>query len=159
MPSSHNGTGTIYYGRSDETDDGSYVATVWFAILFLPIVPLRSERIRLLSEHAIPGSFTRRRLLVLGRVPLDWPKVWKTYLVGWSILGWYISLIFLFAPLNRLCGDGSGPWIVIAWLFFPFVLLLSWQKWFRSPPKLVPVETTPGSDFSVYRKADPMDRD
>ncbi len=37
-----NGIGTMLYGRQDfDPSDGTYFATLWFTVLFLPIVPLR----------------------------------------------------------------------------------------------------------------------
>ncbi len=39
------GIGFTFYGRRDFQSDGSYVATVWGCILFIPVVPLGSYRI------------------------------------------------------------------------------------------------------------------
>ncbi len=42
-----NGVGTMLYGRRDfDPSDGTYFATLWFTVLFLPIVPLRQYLVR-----------------------------------------------------------------------------------------------------------------
>ena len=40
-----NGVGTILYGKHSPAPDGSYVATKWFVVLFVPIIPLASYRV------------------------------------------------------------------------------------------------------------------
>ena len=39
------GIGTLQYGQRDFRPDGSYVTTLWFVFLYLPVVPLNSKRI------------------------------------------------------------------------------------------------------------------
>lgn len=46
MPYTLNGIGTTFYGQRDFRADGSYITTEWFAVLYLPIVPLHSLRVR-----------------------------------------------------------------------------------------------------------------
>lgn len=152
MPSSGNGIGTVHYGRSAEAEDGSYVATVWFVIFYLPIFPLRSERILLLSEFDNGFGTRRIRYSILERVPLDWRGIRKTYLVGWGILAWYVSLLVLYFYFPAMFHTEYGVWLVLAWLFLPFGIWAGWQKWLRPAPKLKSVEIRPGSEFSVYRK-------
>ncbi|MCP4504113.1 MAG: tetratricopeptide repeat protein [Deltaproteobacteria bacterium] len=41
-----NGIGTHLYGKRDRRDDGTYIATLWFCILFVPIFPIRAYRVR-----------------------------------------------------------------------------------------------------------------
>ena len=44
------GFGTDYYGKADFNADGSYVTTLWIILFFVPIVPLRSQRIFLVDS-------------------------------------------------------------------------------------------------------------
>ena len=53
---SFNGFGTMFYGCSDVWSDGSYVATEWFAVVYLPVVPLRSVRM-ILDDSARQVAF------------------------------------------------------------------------------------------------------
>jgi len=41
-----NGMGTTFYGKRDFRADGTYLTTEWFVFLFVPLVPLRSLRVR-----------------------------------------------------------------------------------------------------------------
>ena len=45
MPSTFNGIGTSYVGKTDFNADGSYITTEWFTFLYVPLVPLRSRRV------------------------------------------------------------------------------------------------------------------
>lgn len=42
---SANGVGTTLYGKRDVESDGSYIATKWFIVFLLPIVPISSYRV------------------------------------------------------------------------------------------------------------------
>jgi hypothetical protein len=44
------GIGTMNYGQREFRADGSYVTTLWFIFLYLPIVPIHSKRIRPTGE-------------------------------------------------------------------------------------------------------------
>jgi len=41
-----NGIGTTFYGQRDFREDGTYITTEWFAVCHVPIIPLRSLRVR-----------------------------------------------------------------------------------------------------------------
>jgi hypothetical protein len=47
-----NGVGTIFYGQRDFRYDGSYLTTEWLVVFYLPIIPIRSLRVR----HQGPGE-------------------------------------------------------------------------------------------------------
>lgn len=40
------GCGDVFYGERDYWPDGSYVTTRWFALCYVPLVPLESLRLR-----------------------------------------------------------------------------------------------------------------
>ena len=46
MAFTFNGIGTTFYGARDFALDGSYTTTEWFVFVYVPIIPLRSLRIR-----------------------------------------------------------------------------------------------------------------
>lgn len=78
MPRSVNGIGTKFYGRADEWADGTYITTKWFIFFYLPIIPLRSYRVKRIDE----GGFFANRLYQTQEVPRNGPQIRKTYAVG-----------------------------------------------------------------------------
>lgn len=62
MPFSANGFGTTYYGHADAHQDGSYVATKWLVLLFIPIIPLGSYRLKLLSGGVVRKDYQGYRV-------------------------------------------------------------------------------------------------
>ena len=98
-----NGVGTTLYGKRDPAPDGSYVATKWVVLVFVPIIPLASYRVwEGETTDRFLGSSTEYRL---ERLPLQWRQV----------LNWYLATVF-FGPLLA--------YIIITGLFFWAV-----QKW------------------------------
>jgi hypothetical protein len=81
-----NGIGTTLYGKREVSpSDGTYIATQWFIIFYLPIFPLASYRVR--RGKTRPG-FLLPSLITdyqLSRVRLNWRQVLNTYLVSWGI--------------------------------------------------------------------------
>lgn len=49
MPYAFNGIGTTFYGKRDFHADGSFLTTEWVCLLYLPIFPLQSLRVRYLA--------------------------------------------------------------------------------------------------------------
>ena len=81
--------GTTLYGKRDVHADGSYIATKWFILFFLPIIPLGSYRVWRgeTRNTSIPlisvGASTQYKMVP---VPLNWKQVIGTYLFVWGIL-------------------------------------------------------------------------
>lgn len=50
---SFNGTGTTVYGKRDFRTDGSFVTTNWITFLWVPLVPLRSMRVKSLDTSGV----------------------------------------------------------------------------------------------------------
>ena len=97
-----NGIGT-YYLNWEHCSDGTALATKWFAIFYLPVIPLRREQISVVSSGndtvtTIPLLFTsytlRDEYRVMGRVPMDWSRVVWTYVFAYLWMP-----ILLAAPL------------------------------------------------------------
>ena len=85
-----NGTGTMLYGKRDKQPDGSYIATKWLVLFYLPVLPLGSYRVW-------PGTTELRLLgtntsLTLEAAPFSWRQVLNCYLVS-LFLGPFIGLL------------------------------------------------------------------
>jgi hypothetical protein len=97
-----NGCGTCDYGNAlRDPNDGSYVVTQWFVLLFLPLLPIRSRRI-----HSVA---TKHRLILYNaetirfrEVPLHWPHVWKGYAVTLAIVAVFLTVRYM--PADGLLG-------------------------------------------------------
>lgn len=44
-PKVYAGCGTKFYGAADKREDGSFVTTQWFCLLYLPLIPIQSYRV------------------------------------------------------------------------------------------------------------------
>ncbi|HEV2399498.1 MAG TPA: hypothetical protein VGS27_21320 [Candidatus Sulfotelmatobacter sp.] len=79
MPHSVNGIGTRFYGKRDRDPDGSYVTTMWFTFLYLPILPLGSFRVLPVGE-ATNFIIKRSQQYRSSKIPLCWPQIRNVYL-------------------------------------------------------------------------------
>jgi len=91
MPTSINGFGTILYGKRSLRTDGSYVTTQWFAVLWLPILPVKSMRIKETGSRQ-SGLFSHMEYAILEELPFQLPQILETYLFAGVLLG---SSVFL----------------------------------------------------------------
>lgn len=57
MPSTVNGIGTMFHGKDEYESDGSYITTEWITVFWIPIIPIRSLRVRYIEEGE-RGLFT-----------------------------------------------------------------------------------------------------
>ena len=97
------GVGTILHGKRSPVPDGSYVATKWFVVLFVPIVPLASSRVwQGETQFRFLGTSTDYHPEPL---PLQWRQV----------LNWYLGTLF-FDPL-------------LVYIFGSALLFWAWQAW------------------------------
>ena len=86
----YRGIGKKFYGRSNYTHDSQcqieeFDTTFWFVLLFFPLIPLRSCRIR--RRYRIRGNiFASRTYQVLNRLPLKWGQVLLTWIKAGVIL-------------------------------------------------------------------------
>lgn len=79
------GTGTKDYGRHNSLPDGSCIRTKFLVLLFIPLWPLKSHRVRYESQ---------KHLVRITPVPLCWPQVIGFLTVGYVMLG---IALFLFS--------------------------------------------------------------
>ena len=85
MPYTLNGCGTRYYGRRDESPDGSYVTTQWVTLFYIPLVPIASYRVL-----PVTGGYnyivSRSRNFLVRKVPLCQQQVRNVYMVTAPIM-------------------------------------------------------------------------
>jgi hypothetical protein len=96
MPSlgSLNGFGSTFHGSTKEWKDGSYIATIWIVIFFIPFIPIGSYRILPTEGGARMFGFASE-YEVFSKEKLDKGHVVKTYLILFSV----IAIITLIATL------------------------------------------------------------
>ncbi len=87
MPCSYMGCGTTFYGKRDFWPDGSYLTTEWFTLFLIPIMPLRSWRVKpvgVKSQYDVEGVFisaeARREFIVHSKQRPSPKQVAFTYL-------------------------------------------------------------------------------
>lgn len=106
------GTGIKLYGRTEIKTDGSFIATKWISLLYLPIIPLGSYRVwPEIDSLTMPGSttmmlknekieyklFGTTKRLKLLKVKWHWKQIMITYLIG-IILFIIFVLVFSIVP-------------------------------------------------------------
>ena len=110
------GIGTAYYGKRDyNPQDESYITTEWFVLFLLPIVPLKSLRIRKMSkeEHFYGVAWSHKLTYqILGEIPKgkNLTQIIKTYLYAYGGLTLFFSSIalvgindlFIFLPITMI---------------------------------------------------------
>lgn len=79
MAFTFNGIGTKYYGKREEAEDGSFIATEWIVLAYIPIIPIRSFRMRPVSGGTYPVVYASQNFQVVP-VPLNWRQVRNVYL-------------------------------------------------------------------------------
>lgn len=101
MASNINGTGTTFRGKRDFLSDGTYITTEWFTIFFLPIIPLRSLRVRENPNIASPDDVWFSNVIhsktyeVCERTTINWKQVIYTYCYFIILCSW-VNLIHRF---------------------------------------------------------------
>ena len=98
MAMTFNGTGIKYYGSTDKMEDGSYVATKWITILYLPVIPIGSTRMRLVSKGFDVIVYSTQSFY-MEKVPLHWRQVGKTYLTVFGGFFTLFAVVYLWSVL------------------------------------------------------------
>ena len=118
--STADGIGASFYGKRDFRADGSYVTTQWAVCFHIPILPLRSFRVRR------SASQPRRAPAPLYEVyEKTWPN-WKQvlYIYGYSsfILFWLLIFAAYFGGSTANLNESLRAAIFILTFFWPFVI-------------------------------------
>ena len=93
-----NGIGTAFYGKRDFCADGTYITTEWITVLYIPLVPLRSMRVRY-QGRAEPrfsiGVGSAETYAVFEKTAPRLKQVLFTYGYTWFLITWTSCLISL----------------------------------------------------------------
>jgi hypothetical protein len=85
MASSINGCGTKYHGKAEPKQDGSYIATLWIVFIFIPLIPLGSQRLWPVAQTE-RGFFSRGGMSFKAqKVSLHLPHVLMGYAITLAI--------------------------------------------------------------------------
>ena len=102
------GFGTKFYGASEKATDGSFITTLWFIALYIPIFPIQSYRISRSDEfHKFQGAISSSgfNFSINEYLKLYWAQILRTYgllfsfVLIVSFLGWITQGSKLLAPL------------------------------------------------------------
>ena len=131
-PASINGFGTTFYGRRDFRSDGSYITTEWVVALYIPLIPVRSLRVRYTGagEHRWYLGFgsSEKYAVYEKRFPPHWKQVIFTYgyvaiLSSWeSFIGWTA-----FAHFSSAFGSAIGVTLIFFVCIIP--VPMPWILW------------------------------
>lgn len=113
-----NGIGTTFYGERDLRSDHSYITTEWIVIFYIPIIPIRSFRLR--GGGTVPPSWSiginlgSEHYAVLETTFPNWRQVLCVY--GFVLLSSALAAAAIFGTIygSLFLADRS---IVAAWAF------------------------------------------
>src|SRR4051812_25003410 len=134
MPRNHKGIGTIFYGRTDERADGSFVTVEWFIFLTLPIVPLRCFRINTDSRYTALWGYGQFDYCITERRSMAWAQVVKTYALAWGLLAWSLLVVAKYDEVSSMIGPSYDFAAVFGLVLAPFVVAL-FPAWLRRRKK------------------------
>src|SRR5580765_3754723 len=90
-----NGSGIRFYGQRDFRPDGSYMTTEWVVLFWVPLIPLRSLRVRSGERRDsylfVLSSSSQNYAVYETRAPY-WKQVLYTYGYMALVAGWAVGL-------------------------------------------------------------------
>lgn len=95
------GTGAKLYGKRDLGRDGSFIATKWIVITYVPCVPIGSYRV-----WACENTWTmmgRKRNYRMTKIATDWRQVILGY--SFTFLLFFILLVFPIEKFLKAMAD------------------------------------------------------
>lgn len=128
-----NGVGTKYHGFRNTTPDGVSDVTLWFVLLYFPIIPLRSNRIR-----CSKGKDGHIYFSILEKIPMNLSSVLTTWFFGWIVtpILWFWPLPFAVREVGEYLGyttenaDGAFYYFVITFaITYIVVFAWKWKDW------------------------------
>lgn len=118
MPHAINGIGTMWIGKRSMEADGSYVVTEWIVLLHIPILPLRSFRVRPAGDELVsPGKFTgylqvfKDQTFLAERVPFCWHQAGLIYFFEAIVAG--TLALFVARGADKWCWAAAGLAVVL----------------------------------------------
>jgi hypothetical protein len=94
------GFGTTFVGQRDFEADGSYITTEWVILLCIPVIPLRSLRVKQPIHGGNPFVSTQS-YLVQRKLPLHLKQVFCVYglMALFPVIGMLAAIVSQFLPL------------------------------------------------------------
>ena len=89
------GIGTKLCGEKKIASDGSYQATKWFVIFFMPIIPLKTFRVLEIPKYNLLGEDDQSKEYKMLPIKLDIIQIIKTFLSYWGGLLAFFLISFL----------------------------------------------------------------
>ena len=131
-----NGCGMTHYGKCDFRPDGSYVSTLWFTIIYVPLIPVSSALLRDIPKSE-GGGFYRTK------TAFHYWQALRTWLFAAPLVLWVlVASDFIPSEDVPFLNDIPAPLAdILAW--YPlFMLPLPWllrrhakRKIFRQSPQ------------------------
>jgi hypothetical protein len=125
------GWGLRHLGRADYKEDGSYVSTVWLVIFFIPILPLRSQRIRDIDtrQGSSHGELITR-YEIIETVSLRFTQIALVYFAAIIFIAYCVAVVYalILGPISR--GEDPG--------FLAFLRMIATIPLILGPAFLVP---------------------
>ncbi len=126
-PFTLNGFGTTFYGKRDFRADGTYITTEWVVLAAIPIIPLRSLRVRYKGpgERSFPiGIGSSDSYSVFEKTRPNRRQVLFTYgfvciFVLWAI---FASWIFIEKKMCNIVGDTIAPYVFTLMIAAPALI-------------------------------------
>lgn len=105
------GFGTVFIGRRDFWPDGSYVTTEWFVVFLVPLIPLRSVRVRsepLTTAARYPLFSAKRNYTVSDERAPHVKQVLCVYMFTACYIAWIVGMLLLI--VDRFPRVFEGLW-------------------------------------------------
>jgi hypothetical protein len=113
MPFTFNGIGTSLYGARDFRSDGSYITTEWFVFVYVPVLPLKSQRVVATGKNKNYVVYSSSGYAIQERTKICIPQILAVY-------SWFAVVILSFWLASKF-----DLW----WVAIPGVLTL-FAPWF-----------------------------
>jgi len=110
-----NGIGTTFYGQRDFNRDGTHITTEWIVLFYIPILPIRSMRVKYRGESDGPrfGIGSCRNYAVYEKRWPDWRQVISVYgYVGFLAIWIYLICTQVAQRYPEAFGSVSGVTII-----------------------------------------------
>jgi hypothetical protein len=123
------GSGYSLFGCRRPRPDGSYIATEFFCVFYVPVIPVKTLRvIPAKGQSRLP--LVRKRFVRATKQPLDWPQVFSVYMAAIAIIGY--GLLFFESTVPYLKAHSNlidNGWLeflaFLAWMSLPWYLVQS----------------------------------
>ena len=121
----YNGFGTTLYGERDYLPDGSYITTKWIVFMWVPLIPIRSLRVKWKGMDTTGGGvseITTEEYIVYSTQRPSLKQVLSVYmfLAGLLIIG--STAAYVGATIGESLAGLLAILSMVAWCLLPFWL-------------------------------------